>query len=120
MKKSVVSIIVNKNNEVLLLKRPDNDRSYPSIYCLPGGKLEENELPPVGMIREVFEETGIRIREYTQYTIENGIYFYVSKLDNYDVKLSDEHVSYIITSDIDNNKLGPITHKVLKIFFENN
>lgn len=119
MVKNVVNIILNSNNEVLLLKRFDYDRTYPSIYCLPGGKLNDNELPPVGMIREVYEETGIKIREYTQYKIVHDICFYITKMDYENVKLSNEHESYLITSDINNIPLGPVTKKVLKEYYEN-
>jgi 8-oxo-dGTP pyrophosphatase MutT (NUDIX family) len=120
MIKSVVCIIVNSKNQILLLKRTDMDGVYPSIYCLPGGKLEPGELPPVGMIREVYEETGIKIREYTQYTVEEDIAFYISKTEHYNVRLSDEHDSFLITSDIEKIPLGPITKKVLRNFYKNN
>lgn len=59
MKRSaVVGIVVD--NEILMLKRQyRKDKS--NGWCFPGGKLEPNEASLDAVIRETFEETGIKI-----------------------------------------------------------
>ncbi len=47
------AVIFDQNNSVLLCHRTDCD-----LWNLPGGKLEENELPTDAVVREVKEETG--------------------------------------------------------------
>lgn len=42
--------------EFLAVQRKDEDR-----YGLPGGKLDAGEDPQVGLIREIFEETGLNV-----------------------------------------------------------
>lgn len=57
MKEAAIGIILNeKKNEVLLIKR----RDVP-IWVLPGGGIEEGELPETACEREVYEETGIKV-----------------------------------------------------------
>ena len=49
-------IIENKNREILIIERVDNGR-----IGLPAGALEENETIEECIIREVKEETGLKI-----------------------------------------------------------
>ncbi len=50
--------IVNDQNQFLLIKR----RSYPFGYTFPGGHVEYAEKPLDALKREIFEETGLRVR----------------------------------------------------------
>jgi ADP-ribose pyrophosphatase YjhB (NUDIX family) len=50
----VFAIIFNQENQVLLCHRRDMD-----VWNLPGGGLERSETPWAGVIREVYEETGL-------------------------------------------------------------
>lgn len=45
------ALLFNGNNNLLV-------ENYNGIYILPGGKLEENETPKKGLIRELNEEIG--------------------------------------------------------------
>lgn len=49
--------VVNKAGNVLMLKSP----RY-GDWEFPGGQIEEGETIPQGLVREVFEETGIIVR----------------------------------------------------------
>ncbi len=57
------TIIVNSEGNVLLLQNvrefEDGTREVEKAYTFPGGRLEENETPLEGLIREVKEETGL-------------------------------------------------------------
>ncbi len=49
--------IFNDEGKVLLTRRLDNGQ-----WCLPSGGMEAGESPSEAVIREVFEETGLRVR----------------------------------------------------------
>jgi 8-oxo-dGTP diphosphatase len=54
---SVVGIVVREDRRVLVIRRKDN-----GTYQAPGGILEHTERIEDGVAREVFEETGYRVR----------------------------------------------------------
>ena len=47
--------IINKSGNILLIQRSDNE-----LWAMPGGFFEVGESPSVGVLREAFEETGIK------------------------------------------------------------
>ncbi|GAA1526619.1 NUDIX domain-containing protein [Actinomadura kijaniata] len=53
---SVTGVVVRDDGYVLAIKRADDGRWVP-----PGGVLELDETPQEGVVREVFEETGLKI-----------------------------------------------------------
>ena len=53
---SVAGVVVNDEGQVLLIRRRDNGHWEP-----PGGVLELDETFEEGVMREVLEETGIRV-----------------------------------------------------------
>ena len=50
-------IVENDNNEFLIVQRSDNGK-----FGIPAGSLEENETIEECILREVYEETGIRVK----------------------------------------------------------
>ena len=61
-KKRYVGVMVKCKDKVLLCKR-NNLGSFPGMWSIPGGKLEENETPTEGAKREFFEETAVDIND---------------------------------------------------------
>ncbi|MEU1673826.1 NUDIX domain-containing protein [Streptomyces roseifaciens] len=53
---SVAGVVVRDDGRILAIRRADNGTWEP-----PGGVLELDEQPEAGAIREVLEETGIRV-----------------------------------------------------------
>jgi 8-oxo-dGTP pyrophosphatase MutT (NUDIX family) len=52
------AVLLDENHaRVLLTRRSDN-----GMWCLPGGMIEAGESVAEGCIREVYEETGLRVR----------------------------------------------------------
>ncbi|MHA2294255.1 MAG: NUDIX hydrolase N-terminal domain-containing protein [Candidatus Hodarchaeales archaeon] len=49
--------IINETGQILLIQRSDNH-----LWAMPGGMLEVGETPSEGVLREVFEETGLRCK----------------------------------------------------------
>ena len=54
----VGAVVINANNEILLVR--DRIHTSHSIYKLPGGMLEHAQSLEEGVVREVWEETGVR------------------------------------------------------------
>lgn len=58
---SVYALIRNEKGEFLLLRRSENSHTNPGKWDLPGGKMNPDESLKEGVVREVWEETGISI-----------------------------------------------------------
>ncbi|PXW91470.1 8-oxo-dGTP diphosphatase [Streptohalobacillus salinus] len=54
----VTNCLVRQDNKVLLLKKPRH-----GWYAMPGGKMEDQESIAQAAIREVYEETGLKIEQ---------------------------------------------------------
>ena len=50
--------LINDENEILVGKRSINS-IFPGFWEFPGGKVEKNETPEKGLIREIREEIGL-------------------------------------------------------------
>jgi len=50
--------IVDRDNRILLARRPDN-KPMAGLWEFPGGKLETGETPEATLVRELAEELGI-------------------------------------------------------------
>jgi 8-oxo-dGTP pyrophosphatase MutT (NUDIX family) len=111
MQKSATVALIS-NNKLLLLKRGDSAPWNPGRYCLPGGKLEDNETLIDCAVRELYEETNIVLKsnQLTPLIISYPKYsktvFVCNSDSNYIVKLNWEHsdaiwVSYGESSSID-------------------
>ena len=61
-KKRYVGVMVKCKDKILLCKR-NNLGSFPGMWSIPGGKLEENETTQEGAKREFFEETAVDIND---------------------------------------------------------
>lgn len=55
------SIIVNDERKILLLRRTASDDRRPNEWDIPGGHVDEGELPPEAAARETAEEAGIQV-----------------------------------------------------------
>ncbi len=108
-------LIYNKENELLLLRRSNNDSFEPNKWCLPGGKLEEGETIKQAVIREVLEETNIKLKSdqisllAVKETKEVCIYYFIySNFTGEDFKIildNDEHINYEFCSQEKRSKM---------------
>jgi len=93
-----LTVIFNNENKVLLLRRSSKTDWCPDCWALVGGKIENGEAPEDGLIREVYEETKIKLEKFKFKKIikyDNVIqYLYLSKVNNDSVELNGEHSEY--------------------------
>jgi 8-oxo-dGTP diphosphatase len=99
-----VKAFILKNNNLLILKRTDDDIDKPGIWEVPGGKLDNKEEDKIlGLIREVKEETNLdieNIKEFSQrkFTLDSGrkisMTIYKCNPIGDNVIISQEHTSY--------------------------
>jgi 8-oxo-dGTP pyrophosphatase MutT (NUDIX family) len=79
----VVGCILQNNGKILLLFRSTTETD-PSLWGLPAGKVEGNETDLQTVVREVFEETGIRLSDSS---VQHLGYLPI-EYDNFTVKFS--------------------------------
>lgn len=61
--KQVSVVCIRKYGRVLLLRRSKTDPSNPWYWCFPGGGIEQNETPEQAALREIKEESNLKIIE---------------------------------------------------------
>jgi len=62
IKKAVSFIIRNEQGDILLIKRPPNDKDLPNVWGLPAGTLKPGESWSEGVIRAGREKLGLDLR----------------------------------------------------------
>ncbi len=114
---AAVVVILNKRDEVLILKRPHWIDWSPDKWALPGGKIEENETPLTAAIRETKEETTLDVRKLKiiNLILDNPIAPYYTRHYTGNVQIDFEHTDWTWASraDIETYDLAP---GVLKLY----
>lgn len=90
------AIIIDEHGSVLILKRDAG-------WGLPGGRLEDDNTPQEGLMREILEETGITGVENAQIVSVNlsdtketyMVYFLCRVSGVQKITLSNEHQEYV-------------------------
>ena len=125
---AVKAFIVNPNDELLIIKRRDNDVHKPGVWDIPGGRLELGENPFEGLKREAKEETGLdieimnplRVHHFTRDDGQNiTMLCFLCRPYSSEVKLSGEHTEYSwIPMEQAETKLHHAFHEEVKIYKE--
>ncbi len=112
-----IVVVLNKRDEVLILKRPSTDDWAPNKWALPGGKLEPNESPLSAAIRETKEETDLDVRKLKiiNLALDNPIAPYYTRHYTGNVQIDFEHTdwAWVARADIETYDLAP---GVLKLY----
>ncbi|HEY0196692.1 MAG TPA: NUDIX domain-containing protein [Methanobacterium sp.] len=58
---AVRALITDEDGKILILKRSVDSKTNPGKWELPGGKVDQGEPFDEALIREVYEETGLKI-----------------------------------------------------------
>jgi 8-oxo-dGTP diphosphatase len=97
---------IPRGSKALVIKRSDKEVFLPGYWELPGGKVDFGETLEEAVVREIGEETGLKIKPgkiYSSfsYITNNGLWHVIDAMfvcsieDNNDlVKLSDAHSDF--------------------------
>lgn len=99
---AVRAIITDDNGKILILKRSADSKTNPGKWELPGGKVDQGEPFDKALIREVFEETQLKITLYNVISASQqnlplirAVHIIMSgKIIEGELNLSDEHDGY--------------------------
>ena len=130
--KLIAHTLIEKNGQYLLIKRSKIKRGlpnvYPSYWDIPGGSVEENELPREAALRETMEEVNQKIRidkiihEDSQFdtsknTVFTRLVYGARIIDQRDILLDpEEHTDFIWLSSLEDLEGELIVPYLLDIF----
>jgi 8-oxo-dGTP diphosphatase len=66
-------ILLRKDGKILTIRRSITAPTRPLQWDLPGGMLDFGEDPKVGIIREIREETGLKVNELSLFDTSSKI-----------------------------------------------
>lgn len=95
-------LLVDENGKILILKRSTDSKTNPGKWELPGGKVNQDESFDHALLREVYEETGLKIEldhvvgasEQNLHIIRAVHIIMSGKIVEGDLTLSSEHEGY--------------------------
>jgi 8-oxo-dGTP diphosphatase len=137
MKNVVLKVLtagaIIRSDKILIVQRSLNDNSYPGLWELPSGKKEPLELATDSVVREVLEETGLRIKTVDiihtfNFIADNAdetkdftqLVFYTEETGQpQEVVLSREHQAYrwVIVDELNNLNISQETKEgIIKAF----
>ena len=61
VKMAVCCYVLDKEKNLLITKRPEHLKIFPSVWVLPGGIVDFQESLEIGLFRELEEEVGITL-----------------------------------------------------------
>ena len=90
-------VIVNQQEEFLIVKLAASEKFPEEKRMLPGGRLQENDYPELGLQREVKEETWLKIKVMNPIHVAKrdqkySVFFLCTVTGNQEVQLSQEHI----------------------------
>jgi 8-oxo-dGTP diphosphatase len=97
------AVILNNKKEILILLLKATKKYPKEKWMLPGGRLGIDDQPEQGLKREIFEETGLKVKVITpchtaRWGSENPpkyVVFYLCKLmGSQKIRLNHEHIDY--------------------------
>lgn len=109
-------LLTDKDGKILILKRSTNSKTNPGKWELPGGKVDQGESFDQALIREVYEETTLKIAlDHVIGVSEQNLPFIraihiimTGKITEGELNLCSEHEGYawVYFEDLDNYELA--------------
>jgi len=105
LQEKILTFIVNENNQLLLLKGSKNDPQFhKSFWYVVTGSCEKEDTDKIQTVkREVKEETNLNVIEtiylnkvFKYKSLDKNCieYVYLSRVNNADIVLNEEHIDY--------------------------
>lgn len=106
------ALITNTEGKLLILQLPEHCGEAANLWTLPGGKLEPADTPESGLLREIKEETALKVSNLTLASAKRwgtsnseklGL-FYTAQTKSKKLLLSSEHkaAKWITAEDVSN------------------
>ena len=92
--KASMVVVLNKDSELLLLRRSEETNWMPGKWGLPGGHIEEGEAPKDAAIRETKEETSLSLDKVFKLQQKGQVAIYYSTSHNGEVEIDHEHTDW--------------------------
>ena len=130
--KLIAHILIEKDGKYLLIKRSKIKRGrpnvYPSYWDIPGGSVEENELPSEAALREAMEEVNQKLQidkiiyEDSQFdaskdTVFTRLVYEGRIMEQRDIILDpEEHTDFVWISSLEDIESDLVVPYLLEIF----
>ena len=117
----VVGILLNKNGEILIAKRRNN-QFMPGYWELPGGKIEVGENKKSSLKRELFEELGVNVKKSSlKHTMSHKypdkfVKLWIYNVDKHSGEPSgqeEQDISWCSLDQLNNYKLLPTMREII-------
>jgi len=119
--KVVKAVMISKSGRFLIMRVLEN-KKYIGQWDLPGGHLIVGEDQISGLVREVYEETSLLLKNVSvnDLFMVSDVYYYKVDLPPGKIKLSSEHDKYrfIKLSEMDDYEISEKFQKAIKRAFE--
>jgi len=120
---NVAVCIISHNKKLLVMQRP-KDKMLGGLWEFPGGKIENGELKEVAVIREIKEETNLKIKDpkyigevrhqYSHFKVSISLFYYIID-DIRSIKIKENYLWTTIKG-LDKLALPKANYKMLQIF----
>ena len=121
--KTYIYALIIRERDFLILQRPDNNKSQPSYWNFPGGKLEKNESYLECVKREVLEETGLIFNplikvfdKIDKVCKDKKVVVFLGFTNTDEIHLNEEHIQskWVTYEDIIKLKVMPYINKLFE------
>ena len=110
-------VIFDEDGKVLIMLRPQTVSWAPGKWALPGGHIEEGETPLEAAVREVEEESELKISNVKEFlTSDNGeVKYFVSNQYEGTVTIDREHddFAWVYPEEITNYDSAPLLQSIV-------
>ena len=103
---STTNTLIIKDGKGLFFKRDESLEDFPGWLMLPGGKQKSDETPKQTVVRETFEETGLKIVDPELKVIATHNHFYKNKVYLVYIFVATDYSGELI--DVEENKGKPV------------
>lgn len=121
-------LLKDQQNRILFIRRSKESKTNPGKWEFPGGKVDDGETFDEALIREVFEETGLKIslndpigvaKQYLPHI--NAVHLIMTgEIEDGDLVLSHEHddFKWVLKEDLETIELADWIKPVLEILIQ--